>query len=329
MGVTLKDVSKEAGVSIATVSNIINNKEKFVSPHIKEAVNKAIQKLNYKPNYAARSLVSSKSQSVGLIIPDITNPFFAELAKGIEKNLARAGYITFLCNTYENGQLEKKYLDELVARNVDGLIICGLSSRNAEVLRNLEVQNIPYIVLDNRIKQIKKSIEINDYDGGQIAANHLVGRGHKHLAFIGCTGQFDNIKDRHRGYSDVLTNNDIKLSVFQTELTTDGGRLVAADVIDSGATGVFCGNDLIAVGLYEIARQKGIKIPEELSIIGFDDISFAEIMQPKLTTIRQSRRSITLEATTHLIAMMQDAQYTFENVVLPIHLVERESTSWR
>lgn len=327
MATTIKDVAKLAGVSTATVSMVVNQKAERITEKTKNDVLDAIEKLEYKPNYTARSLVSSQSFTVGLIVPEITNPFFAELARNLENHLHQAGYITFLCNSGEDLALEARYIDSLLRRSIDGLIICGLTEESKAMLPLLKQRQIPYLILDNRRMQSDFSIRINDFEGGRLIAEHLLSLNHDTYGFVGDFSGYQNLHRRYEGFADVLFKAGKEILLFESELTKKGGQLVAKEVFDSKATAVFCSNDLIAVGIYEQAHLHGVRLPEDLSIAGFDDISFAEILSPKLTTIKQPLECMSQIAVTRLLSMIQDQSFTFETEVLPVELLIRDSTA--
>jgi len=326
LAATIKDVAKLAGVSTATVSIVINEKAERISEKTKNDVLEAIEKLGYKPNYAARSLVSSQSFTVGLIVPEITNPFFAELARNLENHLHQAGYITFLCNSGEDLALEARYIDSLVRRSIDGLIICGLTEESKAMLPSLKQRSIPYLILDNRRMQSDFSIRIDDFDGGSQVAEHLLSLNHEVYAFVGDFSGYQNLHRRYEGFADVLQKAGKRVLLFESELTKKGGQGVAKQIFDSKATAVFCSNDLIAVGIYEQAHLHNIRLPEDLSIAGFDDISFAEILSPKLTTIKQPLENMSKIAVNHLLNMIRDETYVFDTEILPVELLIRDST---
>lgn len=327
MAITIKDVAKLAGVSTATVSMVVNQKTDRITEKTKNDVLKAIEKLDYKPNYTARSLVSSQSFTIGLIVPEITNPFFAEFSRNLENHLHQAGYITFLCNSGEDLSLEARYIDELIGRSIDGLIICGLTEESKEKLPLLKKHGIPYLILDNRRVQNNFSIGIDNFEGGKLIAQHFLALNHQTCAFIGDFSGYRNLHKRYEGFADVLSKANKEMILFETDLTKKGGQEIAKKVFDSKATAVFCGNDLIAVGIYEQAALYGIRLPEDLSIAGFDDISFAEILSPKLTTVKQPLEKMAEIAVTNLLKMIKDKDFSFDSITLPVKLLVRDSTS--
>lgn len=326
MSVTLKDVAKLAGVSTATVSMVVNHKPGRFSEKTRQEVERSIAQLGYKPNYTARSLASSQSNTIGLIVPEITNPFFAEFARNLEKYLHKAGYITFLCNSGEDLKLEERYMDKLIGHSVDGLIICGLTEQSQEKLTLLKKHAIPYLVLDNRRVQNQFSIGIDDYAGGQLAAEHLITRNHHVCAFVGDFAGYRNIQHRYEGFADTLAAANCETLLFTADMTQAGGQKVAKQVFDSRASAVFCANDLIAVGVYEQANLHGVHLPHDLSIVGFDDISFAQILSPKLTTIKQPLEQMAQIATQRLVDMIKHKELAFEPLTLPLTMLVRQST---
>lgn len=326
MRVTIKDVAKVAGVSTATVSMVINNKADHISQKTKDTVLKAIEKLDYHPNATARSLVMSQSKTIGLLIPDITNPFFAELAKRLEEQLMREGYITFLGNSGDDKEQEGRYIEEMASRSVDGIIICGLSKGSGDKLSLLKRKRIPYVILDNRVSQDKFAIKVDDYEGGKLVANYLLGLNHDVVAFAGNKSDYYNIWNRYNGFSEVLVEAGKRILLFETELTKKGGMKIAEELFCSDATAVFCGNDLIAVGIYERARKFHIKLPKQLSIVGFDDMSFADIVVPNLTTVKQPMDKIAEISVKQLLQMIKEKDYEFDEVVVPVELIIRESS---
>ena len=327
MSVTIKDVAKLANVSTATVSLVVNQKAHRISAKTKLRVQEAIKNLGYQPNYTARSLVSSQSFTIGLIVPEITNPFFSEFARNLEKNFHKFGYLTFLCNSGEDLSLEERYIDKLIGHSVDGLIICGLSEKSKAKIPLLKKHKIPFLILDNRRVKNDFSIGIDDYAGGQLVANHLIELNHQVCAFVGDFSGYSNILRRYKGFAHTLTKAGKELIMFTSALTQSGGQQVAKQIFDSRATAIFCSNDLIAVGIYEQANLHGINLPEDLSIVGFDDISFANILSPKLTTIRQPVEEMALIATDYIVRMIIDKQYQAEAHILPVELLIRQSTA--
>ncbi|MGJ8731120.1 LacI family DNA-binding transcriptional regulator [Listeria aquatica] len=329
MASTIKDVAKEAGVSIATVSMVINNKADHITMKTKKKVFDAIAKLDYKPNLTARSLVSAKSFTVGLLVPDITNPFFAELAKAFEKELSKEGYMTLLCSSFEESEREKQYLSELISRGVDGVVICSLTSMETQILDALKQAKIPYLILDNRYSLEQFSVHVDDYKGGVLAASELLANGHRTTAFIGSKTPYVNIANRLQGFQNEIERAGGAVLRFKTDLTRSGGETISEELFSSEATAVFCSNDLIAVGLYDAANKRDLTLPDELSVIGFDDISFSDIVKPRLTTIKQPVQLLAGKAVQHLLLMKKDPDYHFYKELIPVSLVKRESVTKR
>ncbi len=325
LGVTIKDVAKKAGVSIATVSMVVNNKAEHITMKTKRKVLLAIEELGYRPNFTARSLVSKASNTIGLLVPDITNPYFAELAKSLESSLNKAGYITFLCNSFEEPHRETRYVEELISRAVDGIIICGLTSLETTIFTSLKERQIPYLVLDNRFPAGSFSIHADDFVGGELAATHFIKNGHTKTLFIGSQNDYVNIGQRYQGYKETMEKYGFEANYLHTDLTRTGGQNIAETVFKQDITAVFCSNDLIAVGLYDAALKHNISIPNDLSIIGYDDISFASIVRPHLTTIHQPTDMLAEKAVYHLLQMINIPEYFFYKEIIPVKLVARDS----
>lgn len=325
MGVTIKDVAKKAGVSIATVSMVVNDKAGHITPKTKRKVLDAIKELDYRPNFTARSLVRKASNTIGLLVPDITNPYFAELAKSLETALNQAGYITFLCNTFEESEREKRYVNELISRAVDGLIICGLTSLETTIFASLKERRIPYLILDNRFSAENFSIHADDFAGGELAAKHLIENGHTKTLFVGSQNHYINIEQRYQGFKSVMDKHKLETNYLDTELTRVGGQKIAETVFKMDITAVFCSNDLIAIGLYDAAAKQKLTIPGDLSIIGYDNITFTSIVKPHLTTIQQPVHMLAEKACYHLLQMIHTPDYFFYKEILPVSLVSRDS----
>ena len=206
------------------------------------------------------------------------------------------------------------------------MIICGLTEESKEKLPLLKKHAIPYLILDNRRVQSNFSIGINDFEGGKLIAEHFLSLNHDICAFVGDFSGYRNIYRRYEGFSDVLLKANKEIIIFEAELTKKSGQKIARKVFDSKATAVFCSNDLIAVGIYEQAHIHEIRLPEDLSIAGFDDISFAEILSPKLTTIKQPLEQMAELAVANLLKMIRDRDFSFGTKILPVKLLVRDST---
>jgi len=267
--ITIKDIAKLAGVSTATVSKIVNNKVDDISDTTVEKVKKIIKEKNYTPNYLARSMVTKKTKTLGLIIPDIRNPFFTEIAKGAEDKANELGYSIFFCNSDDDLEKEITYIRNLIDKQVDGIMLAGASIRNKDLERKINI-NIPLISVDRNAyyKGIKGVVEIDNYKGAYEGVMHLINQKYKRIVFV--SGPLDTkpSTERLRGYKNALKNSDIKI-VDKNIIVGTYERNFGEKIIENldyllKNVGFFCGNDLIAIGLIKSLKDIGLKIPDDV-----------------------------------------------------------------
>ena len=271
--VTIKEVAATSGVSIATVSQILNgNAEKF-SPKTVEKVMNAKNSLDYQPDYFAQRMVMKKSKTIGVMIPDITNPFFSLLLKGIEKVVYGQKYIVILCDADFSVQKESEYLQELIRRGVDGFIIASSTVSNQTLKEQLTKNQVPYIVLDQKKSEGgSDELSTNDFTGGVLAANHLRELGHEKVALIGPQDAPSNIQTRIEGFKTVYP----EFLFVNQPLTREGGKQAAEQIIPSEVSAIFALNDEIALGLMYQLKHLGKVIPDDYSIVGYDNSPISE-----------------------------------------------------
>ncbi|SEA73069.1 LacI family transcriptional regulator [Thalassobacillus cyri] len=322
---TIRDVAKQAGVSVATVSRVINKLER-VNPDTKQKVLDAIEKLNYKPNDVARSLYQRKSKMIALIVPDITNPYFPELARAVEDVANRSDYTFVLCNSDDSEQKERQYMQVLRQKQVDGFIVVT-STLAYEHIKDL---NVPVVALDRIIDRKVPAVTVNNNDGAKTAVQHLLDIGCKRIAHISGPDDVDNAMQRKQGYLDVVSHYEW----FEPGMVQNGDYhmdqseqammklLKAYPDID----GVFAGNDLMAVGALKALKKSGKKVPDEISVVGFDGISLGELTTPSITTVKQPIYKIGEQAARMLIDKINDPTTEQENVEYDVTFMEREST---
>lgn len=330
MKYTIKDIAKKANVSITTVSLVINNKPHRISKETVDKVNKIIEECDYKPNVVAQSMITNKTKTIGLIVPDITNPFFSELSKGIEDALNKYGYNVFLCNSYNNIEKEKEYIKVLMDRKVDGIIMSFSKTINKKDYDEIKKLNIPVAFVD-RIPQDNdmNCLSVDDEKGGYIATKYLIDKGHKNIACITADQEIISVKGRVEGYKKALSEYRIKVNnqyIIESDLTVEGGINAGNEILRNGeVTAIFCCNDLMAIGVYEAAEKLGIIIPDDVSVIGFDNISFTKYLKPKLTTIRQCIYDIGDNAAQLIINLVNNNSVEFYSIKLDVELIERAS----
>lgn len=330
MKLTIKDIAKLAGVSKATVSRVLNN-SKPVSPEVKKKVMKVIEENDYQPSHIARSLSKKETKLIGMIIPDISNSVFAKITEGVEREATLLGYNVLLCTSRYSLDLELDYLNVMRDKQVDGIIYHGfmISEMIADKLVSLKKPVVSIgIGFENHDIPV---IMINNKDAAYEATKHLIDKGHKEIAMIhGPLADPYAGKLRYDGYTQAL--NEIGVEVNENLLAEGNYKLKhgykAMEKIfesDVKPTGVFCANDAMAIGAMKCIIDRGYEIPEDIAVIGFDDIDIAEIYSPSLTTIAQPFEEKGEAALKLLINMMKH-----EDVEKPeVHehkLIKREST---
>jgi LacI family transcriptional regulator len=331
----MRDVAQLAGVSISTVSHVVNN-SRGVSDEARAQVVQAMAQLDYRPNALARSLRRQKTHSLGMIVPDNANPFFAEIARAIEDRGFAHGYSIILCNSDGNLQKQAAYVDLLVERRVAGILFVA-AGVSTELVDDLQRQRVPLVVIDREVPGVAVDmVQTNHHQGGRLATEHLIALGHRRIGCIPAGSDLSPGAERLAGYRDALAAHglaeDAALVVpgdfqFASGYRAMGQLLALAE----RPTAVFAGNDLMAVGAIRAATAAGLRVPEDLSIVGFDDISLASYTNPPLTTIHQPKREIGRLAMEMLLARMNDPDAPPRSVRLETELVVRQSSSltWR
>jgi len=330
--ITIHDVAQRAGVSSQTVSRVLNQRPD-VSPETKEKVLQAILELNYRPSGIARSLRLRSTGTLGLIVPDSANPFFAELGRVIEQVAFEKGYSLILCNSEGNLEKESFYLDVLVEKQVDGLIFVG--ANKASRLHPVLSGAVPVVLVDRDLNGDHLDLIFADnLEGGRMATNYLISLGHERIGCITGPSRLPTSKARLDGYRRALAEHKIP---FEKELVVSGDfryqgayqgmkKLLS---LSQPPTAVFALNDLMAVGAIACAVSYGLKVPEDLSVIGFDDIPLATFFNPSLTTISQPREEMGKLAVSMLLERLKNPYLPSRRFVLPVRLVERESCASR
>ncbi len=328
---TVHDVARLAGVSTATVSRVINSPDS-VRKLTREKVLQAMKKCNYKYNALARGFVTKKSNTIGLIIPTISNSVFAESTLGVQEYADQKNIKVILGNSYYKYSQEENLIKVLRESQIDGLIITTTNLKG-NILKSLVDENFPFVLLFSTVKSGPFSaVGIDNYRGGYLATEHLVSLGHKRIGMV--AGNF-SVTDRsfHRwhGYQRCLRDNDIaydKRLLVQTEYSLSDGRDSIKKLLDqpSPPTAVFCSNDYIALGAIKGAKEAGLTLPKDLSIVGFDDMQTASYMVPALTTIRQPAYEMGQRAAELLLQRIEKQSKPVQDM-MDITLIVRESTT--
>ncbi len=331
--VTIKDIANTAGVSTATVSKILNKKDKYISDKTRSKVLKIATDNNYVANKIAASMVTNKTYSIGLIISDITNEFFTKLSRGVEDFANKKGYNVILCNTDNNIEKAYDYLIMLQEKMVDGIIIASAYDIKNGLHRHNYI-NIPIVAIDKDIPslKLKKSVGINNLDGGYKATKYLISKGLNKILHLTGDFNYEPTKDRVKGYIKALEENNINFYedfIAYGKFTIEWGYNGIIDIIESGTVfdSVFCGNDLIAVGVIKALKEKNIKVPEDISVIGFDDIFLSSLITPTLTTVSQPMYKIGYEGARVLLNIIEDGINIKKSIELNTKIIVRNSTN--
>jgi LacI family transcriptional regulator len=330
----MKDIARLAGVSIATVSKIVNGKDSDISRPTIEKVKRIIEEENYSPNSIARSMITKKTRTIGLIIPDVRNPFFTDLTRGAEDIANDRGYSIFFCNTDEDLNKEIRYISNLIEKQVDGIALAGSAFRNKELEEKLNIK-IPIVSLDRNVyfKGIKGKVEIDSFSGAYDAVTYLIKLGHEKIIYLSGPLNIRLSMDRLEGYKKALLDNNLKYDetlIIEGSYNSEFGyETIKNMVIDEDITAIFCGNDLIAIGAMNGLKEKGINIPEDISVVGFDDIYISSLVTPSLTTVNQPSYKIGYLAVETLINILENKEDLDNEVEIKLELVVRESTSKR
>jgi LacI family transcriptional regulator len=306
---TLRDVARRAGVASSTISRYLNGSLELPSP-TRNRVQAAIADLHYRPNALARSLQAGRSHILGLIVPDLSNPFFTSVADAAVAAAYREGYSILLCATGNDPKREAHYVNLLAAGQLDGLIYLGAHRRNS-ALETMRRTELPIIIVDEEIEGVAGGrLFVDNRRGGYLATEHLLHLGHRNIAFIGGEADLLTTVERRRGYEDAMLErglaprpNQIVLGEYTTEF---GARAARELLMDLAPTGVFAASDVVAIGVLQAVRELGLTIPEDLSLVGFDDIPMAEMLAPPLTTIWQPAEDLGATAVLMLVRHVRD-----------------------
>jgi LacI family transcriptional regulator len=329
--VTVKDVAERSGVSVSTVSHVING-TRFVSEELKIKVREAMDQLEYKPNLIARSLRTKRSNVLGLIIADITNPYYSEMAWNIEYLGHLQNYTVMLCNSEGDPIKEEFYINRLLEMRADGIIIIS-SKIHQEKLEEMVGKDLPVILIDKHGVGIHMDmISIDEFEGGRLATEHLISLGHKRIACInGVSENYMNIH-RLRGYQAAMGKAGLELDeclMISSDFDVVAGFRNGNSLLEmeNPPTAIFATGDLIAFGVIQAAYQKGLSVPKELSVVGFDDVYLSKYYVPPLTTIKQPIYEISEAAVNCFFERMENSQKTGRTINFNVHLEIRESTA--
>ena len=326
---TIYDVAKQAGVSIATVSKVVNNKGR-IGEQTKKKVISIMKELNYQPNAFAAALTGKSTQTIGVIIPDLANPYFAELAKCLEDEAHKMGFSLMICSTDNNSEKEETYINLFIRKKVDGCILASTLS-NPQLVTELAIQYMPVVLAGQAIlEKDLPAVSVHDQQGGYIATTHLTALGHQRIAIIMEPKAFSSL-ERLKGYKKALKEAGLIYDenlVLKADATLTGGADAFRLFVDmeQPPTAIFACNDVLAIGVCQEAHRASIHIPDELSIIGFDNTILASVTSPPLTTVAQPLREMSRQMITTLLTSSNEKRGNQQFVFEP-QLVNRQSTA--
>jgi len=331
---TMRDVAEKAGVSITTVSHVINE-TRVVSDDLRAVVMAAIETLGYQPNVLARGLRRGETTTIGMIVPDNANPFFAEVARGVEDTSFENGFNVILCNSDGNLEKEEKYTRLLLEKRVDGILFvaAGIST---EQIQRVQAQEIPLVVVDREIPDVEVDMVQTDHQqGGFLAAQYLLELGHHQIGCIRGPSVLNPSAARVKGYQIALEQAGIPVDesyIERGDFQFESGFNAAMKLLKrpNRPTAIFVCNDLMAVGAISAAVELGLSVPADLSIVGFDNVSLARYSNPPLTTINQPSHEMGIIATKMLLERINNPSHPVQCKMVETRLVKRHSaTSYR
>lgn len=331
--VTIKDIAREVGVSPSTVSRALSDSP-LISEKTKQRVKQVAQKLGYERNELARGLVKGSSGAVGLVVPDITNPFFADIAWGVGEIAHRFGCGVILCNTAEKAEREASYIRLLRRKRVDGLILTSVTVEDP-YLQELAQSKTPFILVSRLCRSVDASyVVVNDKAGARLALEHLVELGHERIGFVGGPPDVQSSQDRMAAYLAVLREHGLTKQEEWTcyaDFTQAAGREAGRRMLclPTRPTAVFAANDVTALGVLEAAEELGFRIPADLSLVGYDDITYASLPRIQLTTVAQPAFEMGQIAAEWLLSVIEGRRRRKLQRVLKPRLVVRCTTAPR
>ncbi|OOM13881.1 LacI family DNA-binding transcriptional regulator [Clostridium saccharobutylicum] len=290
--VTMSDIAQEAKVSKTTVSKVLNNREINVSDSTRQNILNIAKRLNYIPNGVARSLTTRRTNTIGIILPDIENPFFAAMAKTIEEMAENRGYNVILCNSYNNEEKEDKYIRLLISKLVDG-VIYGSGGNSKESLNVLRSNKVPFVVVDRYIDSTYKysGVFSKNIEGVKRGVRYLYDLNHRNIAFVGGSCKVKLAKMRNESYVEIskelgVYNKDL---MVEADFSIEGGMRATENLlsITKDIDAIFYSSDVMALGGMKYLIRHGYKIPDDISVLGFDNINISALFEPELTTVAQ------------------------------------------
>lgn len=333
MRVTMEDIARIAGVSKATVSRVVNDKTEGVSELTRQRIKAIIVDMEYSPDLFGRGISTSKTHTIGLIIPDITNPFYATLVKSVAESLNNNGYTMLLSNTGASFETEQNHLSTFIAKHVDGIILTSSSNRFDEVRCMIFKYNVPLILLDRNVASIGvcPGVFIDNEYALFISTERLIKNGHYRIAYISGQPEVSTTQERIAGYLTAFKHYRLPFRnelLLHGEYTYESGYQLTASLLDRGVefTALLAGNDMMAIGAMTCLKERGKRIPEDIELIGFDNIAFSRILEPSLTTVEQPVEELGRCAANIILSLVNGQRPENDITRLEPRMVLRSST---
>ena len=340
--VTIKDIARQTGLSIATISRVVNKTDKHYSKKTEDLVNKAIKKLNYRPNFIAWGLKKKKTNTIGFVVPELDS-YYTEVFLGAQDTALKYKYSNFLCNTNYIKELEKLYIDNLLDRQVDGVIF-NTGLLNNKLVHKFLDENIPVALVENFINDpaiIKNpliiTISLDFYKYAKMAVEHLIKKGYRKIAYISAPLEMISLRERLRGYKDALAENNIsfdeKLVYFDRSIRGEWDLSASRILVESIMSkpehpdALFIISDTVAMVAIQVIKSLGFKIPDDVGVMGFDDRRVCKYLDPPLTSIYQPKYEMGATATELLIRIIEGEEIKEKNIYMEMKLSIRESSN--
>lgn len=332
---TMTDVAKIAGVTQATVSYVINNSGE-ISDTVKKRVLEAAQELGYIPNIVARNLKTKKTNTIGILVPDVMNSYYSEMIKHTEKITREQGYFTFMCNTLHNPCIEDWYITSLIQQKVAGVVFCyGLSNR--ECYKKLYNYNIPFVAIDDEIEQVELEapcVLLNNIKGSFLAVQHFISLGISEIAY--CSEPLYNaaLRDRYEGFKLAMQEFGLKINEDMVYIAKDDdenekihlGAIATTEILSrTKPMAIFASSDQIAFGVIKRLNELKWKVPDDIAVIGYDNVPFSSVITPSLTTINQPIMTMCMQGASMLLGAINGSKDVRKRITLEPSIIIRES----
>lgn len=328
--ITIKDIARIAGTSTTTVSRVINNRKQGVGSDMRERILEIIEETGYKPNLVAKSMITNRSDMIAFLSPDIVHPFYHDIINGINDYARKHHNNVFLFNTGSQAE-DQVNLDLLLSKGVDGVILAGFYENMTKELRK-SLHDVPLVVLDNLSSEEEiGQVYTDNLQASYELTTYLLNMGHKHIGCIIGPTNFNVVSERLEGYKLALSEYGIPYDdslVKEGGLTADSAQIPAKQLLENDSvTAIYCFNDLMAYGLYQLCSELGVRIPDDLSVVGFDGIIYSEYLNPPLTTVRQPGYDIGVQSMKHLLEIINDNSIDRKRISLKNELIIRKSVA--